>query len=145
MSLTEPTAKMSKSHEAERSRILITDSPDQIRSKVASALTDSLPGISYDTAARPGISNLLDILSAFDAKGRTALDIADECDQMTPRQLKALVSDSIICGLQGFSDRYRNLLDDRGSYLEFVEAEGARKARKSAEETMHLVRSAVGI
>lgn len=136
---------MSKSDKSERSRILITDTPEEIQAKVASALTDSLPGISYDAAARPGISNLLDMLSIFDAQQRSPVQLAEEHSDAQPRQFKALVSDAVCQGLHGIRSRYLELLSlDKGAYLDHVEAEGTRKARQSAEETMHIVRSAVG-
>lgn len=146
MSLTDPKSKMSKSDKSERSRILITDTPDEIQAKLASALTDSYTGISYDPAARPGISNLLDILSIFDPRQRSPAQLAEEHSDAQPRQFKALVSDAVCQGLHGIRSRYLDLLDlDRGGYLDHVEAQGARKARDSAEETMSIVRSAVGL
>jgi len=135
---------MSKSHKAERSRILITDSPKEIKSKISSALTDSIPGISYDTATRPGISNLLDILSIFDSQCRSSSELAKEYSDLSPRQLKEMVSDAIISGLDGIRDRYSELLGDN-SYIDKVEAHGARKARESAAETMSIVREAMGM
>lgn len=144
MSLADPTSKMSKSHKLERSRILITDKPEQIRSKIGSALTDSLPGISYDTQTRPGISNLLDIFSIFDPEGREPAALAKAYAEASPKNFKAVVADVTIEGLSGIRERYLDLLS-RDNYIEKVEADGAIKARKSAEETMHLVRLAVGL
>ena len=48
MSLQEPHLKMSKSDTDPRSRILITDSADEIHRKIMSALTDSTNSVSYD-------------------------------------------------------------------------------------------------
>merc|ERR1711939_99457 len=61
MSLTDPVKKMSKSDPNPKSRILLTDSNEVIRSKIKSAMTDSFDGISYEPERRPGVSNLLDI------------------------------------------------------------------------------------
>src|SRR5690625_1725526 len=145
MSLTDPTSKMSKPHKSERSRILITDTPDEIRAKISSALTDSHAGISYDMATRPGISNLLDILSIFDAQQRTPAELANAYSQTHPREFKGMVADSVTQGLHGIRSRFLELLDSDSTYLDYVEAQGARKARENAEETMELVRSAVGL
>lgn len=145
MSLNEPTAKMSKSNKSERSRILITDSPEQIRKKIGSAVTDSIPGISYHTTERPGISNLLDILSIFDLKGRSGPELGEACRNFTPKQLKDLVQDHVVSGLEGVRDRYAWLLSSEQSYLDKVETEGARKANQSASETMDIVRHAMGL
>ncbi|KAH6975881.1 hypothetical protein BKA56DRAFT_617832 [Ilyonectria sp. MPI-CAGE-AT-0026] len=145
MSLTDPTSKMSKSHKSERSRILITDSAKDIKTKLGSALTDSIPGVSYDTTNRPGISNLLDILSIFDAQGRGPGQLADAYSDISPKQLKEMVTDAVITGLDGIRDRYLELLAKGDAHLDKIEAEGASKARESAEETMQLVRAAVGL
>jgi tryptophanyl-tRNA synthetase len=135
---------MSKSHKLERSRILITDKPEEVRKKISSALTDSINGVSYDPDSRPGISNLLEIWSVFDGKQRTPGQLATECGEFSPRQLKSEVSDAIIDGLEGIGERYERLLQDENQ-LDLIEADGARKAQQSAGETMHLVRAAVGL
>lgn len=145
MSLNDPSSKMSKSNKLERSRILITDSPEQIKAKIASALTDSLTGISYDTKARPGISNLLDILSIFDPEARGPERLAMLFSDLSPRQLKDTVAEAVISGLKGIRERYTTLLDDRDNYLDNVAKLGARRASESAEETMCLVRESVGL
>jgi tryptophanyl-tRNA synthetase len=136
---------MSKSHKSERSRILITDSPEEIKAKIGSALTDSIPGVSYDPSTRPGISNLLSILSIFDSHSRTPQQLAEHHYDVSPRQLKEMVSDAVVSGLDGIRDRYRELLDAKNDYLLEVEAEGARRAQKSAQETMKLVKDAMGM
>ena len=136
---------MSKSHKSEKSRILITDTPDQIRGKISSALTDSILGVTYDPTSRPGISNLLDVLSIFDSEQRTASQLATEHHDVSPKQLKALVSDAVNQGLSGISERYTKLLNSGEAHLDRIEKHGAAKARKSAEETMDIVRSAVGL
>jgi tryptophanyl-tRNA synthetase len=135
---------MSKSHPAQRSRILITDTPQEIRSKIATALTDSTPGISYDPATRPGISNLLEILSVFDPEGRTPAQLAQEFAEASPKVFKEAVADALVTGLHGIRDRYLELSAD-DSYLDRIEQHGAQKAQRSAEETMDIVKAAVGL
>ncbi|KAF7561869.1 hypothetical protein G7046_g2240 [Stylonectria norvegica] len=145
MSLTEPTSKMSKSHKAPRSRIVITDSPTEIKAKFATALTDSLPGVSYDRFNRPGISNLLDILSIFDAQGRSSEQLAQAYSDISPKQLKEMVTDAVISGLDGIRDRFFSLVNGDEAHLNKIAAEGARKAQESAQETMQIVKAAVGL
>ncbi|KAK3179662.1 Tryptophan--tRNA ligase, mitochondrial [Lecanicillium sp. MT-2017a] len=135
---------MSKSHKLERSRILLTDTPEEIRKKISSALTDSISGLSYEPETRPGISNLLDILSIFDADRRSPEELVADLSEYSPQQLKSAVSDAIIDGLDGIGERYQQLLQDEKK-LDDIENKGARKARESAEETMSLVRAAVGL
>ena len=71
MSLTDPTSKMSKSDPSPKSRVHLTDTPDEIASKIRSAVTDAGSEVVYDREAKPGISNLLEIFSAFDG-GRSS-------------------------------------------------------------------------
>jgi tryptophanyl-tRNA synthetase len=145
MSLNDPTSKMSKSHKSEKSRILITDSPEDIRAKIGSAKTDSTPGITYNQAERPGISNLLDILSIFDKEGRKGAELAEQYKDISPKQLKEMVTDAVVGGLGGIRDKYLELLNKGDEYLDSVETIGAQKAQKSADDTMQIVRDAVGL
>lgn len=146
MSLQQPHKKMSKSSNDARSRISITDSPDEINQKLISALTDCDNSVSYDPVNRPGVSNLLEILSIFDESGREPAQLAESLSGHNLKQLKERVSESVVMGLNGIRERYIDLLSaDEGKYLDFVEAEGARKARENAAETMAIVREATGL
>ncbi|KAH9583957.1 hypothetical protein MS3_00008208, partial [Schistosoma haematobium] len=63
--LTNPIKKMSKSDTSELGIIYLTDTPDNIYKKIRRAETDSIRKITYDIENRPGVSNLLRILSAI--------------------------------------------------------------------------------
>src|SRR4029450_12628511 len=63
MNLQEPDVKMSKSRGAESGTILMLDPPDTIRKKVKSAVTDSETEVRYDPDAKPGVSNLIELLT----------------------------------------------------------------------------------
>lgn len=146
MSLQQPTKKMSKSDANPKSRILITDTPDDISKKVKGALTDSQNSISYDPATRPGVSNLLEILSIFDDRNREPAALAVEHSSCTMKELKETVCGAVIQGLHGIRERYAELLSaDDGKYIDHVEATGAKRARENAEETMAIVRQATGL
>ncbi|KAF5724428.1 tryptophanyl-tRNA synthetase [Fusarium mundagurra] len=145
MSLQNPAEKMSKSSKSPKSRISIIDSPEEIKAKIKAATTDSIPGISYNREERPGISNLLDIMAIFDPEGRKAQELGEQYSDLSPKQLKEMVSDAVIGGLDGIRDRYTELLDKGDKHLDSIEAIGAEKACKSAEETMQVVREAVGL
>src|SRR5690625_1506324 len=64
MSLQEPTKKMSKSDENNRSFISMLDDSKQIERKIKSAVTDSDMEIKYDREQKPGVSNLLAIYAS---------------------------------------------------------------------------------
>ncbi|KAI6111219.1 Aminoacyl-tRNA synthetase, partial [Pisolithus sp. B1] len=93
LSLRDPTSKMSKSSPDAASRILLTDSASEIKSKIRAAVTDSIPGISYDPVHRPGTSNLLTILAAC-----TESDVQDVARTYSSRghgRLKSDVADAV--------------------------------------------------
>jgi tryptophanyl-tRNA synthetase len=143
MSLKEPTSKMSKSHADEKSRIILTDSPAEIRKKVKVALTDSEAGVTYDPARRPGVSNLIEILSHLE--GVSCEEIAKEYHSASLRALKEHVGDRVAFHLQDIRDRYLSIMDDRSGYLESVAEEGAVAARANSQKTMRQIRKAMGL
>lgn len=145
MSLKDPTHKMSKSEVDPKSRILLTDSPEDIEKKIKSALTDSEPGISYDPVRRPGISNLIEILSHLEPAGRTCEEVASDLQSTGIKALKGLVATSINRHLQPIRDRYFEIVSQEATYLDDVAGQGAVKARKNTNETMEAVRSAMGL
>lgn len=109
------------------------------------ALTDSTNSVSFDPVARPGVSNLLQLLAHLDTGGRSAETLADLYAPMGLGEFKREVSQIVTTKLSLVRNRYHEVMAaDGGRYIDFVAAQGARKARDSAEETMVLVREAVG-
>lgn len=146
MSLQDPRLKMSKSHPNPGSRILITDSADEIQRKVLAALTDSNFSITYEPEARPGVSNLLELMSHFDAEGRSPEMLARDCSDMNYKEFKTKVAEAIAETLEPIRSRYAELMkEDGGAYVDHVEREGAKRARENAEATMVAVREAIGL
>ena len=148
MSLVRPHLKMSKSHADPKSRITITDSREEIHKKVKSALTDSVPGISYDPVERPGVSNLIDILCHLqdDEQQVSPQEIARDCDGLSMRSFKERVADCVDRHLASIRDAYFALTagSERGR-LEEALALGNLKASQSASRTMEIVRHALGL
>lgn len=68
MSLQEPTKKMSKSDDNQTATVYLLDTPKDIEKKIKRAQTDSDNAVRYDAAAKPGISNLMDIYAAVTEK-----------------------------------------------------------------------------
>lgn len=146
MSLKEPRLKMSKSHQDFRSRININDDPEVIGDKIRLALTDSTTGVSYDPEHRPGVSNLLVIMSHLDEQGRTAEELARTCNSMSMRQFKAIVTRAISEGLASTRDNYNRIMNnDETHYLDDIAMEGSSKARRQADKTMATARRAIGL
>ncbi|KAL4899283.1 hypothetical protein BDW74DRAFT_163837 [Aspergillus multicolor] len=142
MSLKEPTLKMSKSHADERSRIILTDSPEDIRRKVKVALTDSEPGINYDPARRPGISNLIEILSHLE--DMSCDEIASRYLDASPRTLKEHLSEKLCQVLSPIKEKYDAVMAD-GHSLDVISEQGACEARANADITMKMIRKAMGL
>ncbi|KAL2816363.1 hypothetical protein BDW59DRAFT_153258 [Aspergillus cavernicola] len=143
MSLKEPALKMSKSHTDERSRITLTDSPEEVRRKIKVALTDSEPGITYDPVHRPGVSNLIELLSHLE-EGRSCDEIASEYKSASLRTLKGDLSDKISEVLSPIREKYYSLMADGGK-LDTIAEQGAQEARANAETTMKKVRGLMGL
>ena len=111
-----------------------------------SSLTDSTNYVSYDPESRPGVFNLLQLLSHFDTGGRSPAELADVHKDLKLRDFKTRVSEAISGALSGIRESYSRIIaEDAGAYVDHVANEGARKARESAEATMALVREAVGL
>ncbi len=140
MSLTDPIAKMSKSDENPKSRIEILDTPDDIRKKFASAVTDSGNEIKFDIANKPGISNLLNILSACGGKSIAALE--KEYQQTSYGDFKKEVAEAVIELLAPFQDKYAELSDE---YVVEVLRDGAERVKPMAQETLKRVKETIGL
>ncbi|HET9203340.1 MAG TPA: tryptophan--tRNA ligase [Acidimicrobiia bacterium] len=140
MSLTDPTAKMSKSDPSPRSRILLKDGPDEISKKVKAAVTDTGSDVVYDWEAKPGVSNLLELFSVF--TGRPIPELVDEYSVGGYGVFKGAVADAIVEGLAPVREAY-DALDD--AEVTEVMARGAGTARDRAETSMKTVRERVGI
>src|SRR2546427_6805228 len=63
MDLQEPRNKMSTTTSSEQGAVYIVDTPEAIRKKFKSAVTDSGREVRYDPHEKPGVSNLLEIMS----------------------------------------------------------------------------------
>ncbi len=140
MSLKHPTSKMSKSDPDSGSRILVTDDARTIRTKIRRAVTDSDARIAYDVGAKPGISNLLDILAAF--TGDAVDELVEQHSGSGYGHLKQAVAEAVVAGLAPVRQAYLDL-DDR-EVVRLMDR-GAREAARSAERTMVEVRALVGL
>ncbi|KAI1106327.1 tryptophanyl-tRNA synthetase [Jackrogersella minutella] len=150
MSLSDPESKMSKSAPNHKSRILITSRPSDVRSRLKSAVTDSLGTVNWDPQNRPGVTNLLEIMAQCqppspEGKRPTTREMSKNMFGATLKELKDDVAAAVCAELDGIRDRYDDFLHRKGGkWIDEIEAEGAEVARRNAAETMSLVREAVG-
>jgi tryptophanyl-tRNA synthetase len=142
MSLKTPTQKMSKSDPSVASRILLTDTPDQIASKIRKATMDSIHGITYEPLTRHGVANLIHILSCFTKS--TPTEIAEKYASLSNQAFKNLVAEAIIEKLEPIRLEIMRLEKEK-EYVEAVLRKGQIRAAKIAEETMTQVNSVVGM
>ena len=140
MSLTDPTAKMSGSDPSPRSRILLNESPDSILKKVKSAVTDTGTTVSYDPAEKPGVSNLVELMSIF--TGRTIDEIVTEYGESGYGTFKIAVGEAIAEALRPIRERFESIEDGDVSR---IMTDGAAAASDRAEKEMVTVREKTGL
>ena len=140
MSLADPTSKMSKSDPNEKSRVLILDSPDVVRKKIRSAVTDSDPEVRFDREEKPGISNLLEIMST--CTGRSIDDLVAEYADGGYGRFKEAVAEAVIAELAPIRSAYQNFDDDE---VARIMRRGALDARTKAEGFQQIAREATGL
>ena len=140
MSLQEPTRKMSKS-DPEDTFVALVDDPDTIRRKIKRAVTDSDGEIRFDPENKPGVSNLLSIMSALGAGEIDAL--VNEMQGQGYGALKNRVADCVIAALEPMQNEYKRLIADK-AYLQGVLDENAKTATYLATKTLRKVQKKVG-
>ena len=140
MDLQDPQSKMSKSADGDAGLIYLLDEPAAILKKFKRAVTDSDVEVRYDRAAKPGVSNLLDILSA--CTGEDTFVLAQRYSQYGP--LKNDAGEAVIELLAPIQQRYHELMADR-SELEALLRRGADKARDVASVTLARAQRALGL
>ena len=140
MDLQEPTSKMSKSGDSDAGCVFMLDTPAAIEKKFKRAVTDSENEVRYDIASKPGVSNLLDILSA--ATGGDRERLAEEYSQYGP--LKTDTAAAVIELLQPIQERHRELMADPAELSRLLGL-GAERARSVASDTLERVHRSIGL
>ena len=139
--LQDPTAKMSKSAASQAGVIDLLDDLGAVRKKIRSAVTDTGREVVFDAENKPGISNLLTIMSAFTGEPVEALQ--ERFEGKGYGDFKNAVADVVVEALTPFQERYRRWSEDPEG-LDTILAAGAERARAVAEQTMSVVRERVG-
>ena len=141
LSLQDPTKKMSKSHSV-LSYIAIGDSPEKIRQKIKSAVTDSGSAIKYDPFTKPAISNLMTIHSSF--SGKEFKEIEKEFSDASYKDFKEELTELVVEKLKPVQEKRKELLENKEKLLRILK-EGASKARVKASETLEEVYLKIGL
>ena len=141
MDLQEPTNKMSTSTSTEQGAVYVADSPDAIRRKFKTAVTDSEREIRYDPAAKPGVSNLLEIMSV--ATGEPIEALEQRFRGAGYGDLKEAVGESVVELLTPIRERFEALRSDERE-LQRLLAVGAEKARRASQPTLEAMYDRMG-
>lgn len=142
MSLLEPEKKMSKSDDNSGNYIALLDDPKTILKKVKRAVTDTDTRICYDRDNKPGVSNLLTLLSGATGKSISELELAYEGKGYG--HLKTDTGEAIVALLEPIQTEFHRLRDDE-TELARIMKQGADKARESANRTLTQVKNAMGL
>ena len=140
MSLQDPTAKMSKYDPNHAATVFITDRPEEVRKKIMSAVTDSSAEVRAG-ADKPGVTNLLSIMSA--CTGRPVAALEAEFAGKGYGDFKKAVADAVVAMLDPVRLRYDELIKDRGELDRILKA-GAEQAQATAFRTLSKVHRKVG-
>ena len=143
MSLQEPTKKMSKSDDNVNNFVGLLEDPKKVAKKIKRAMTDSdeHARIYFDAAEKPGVSNLLSLLSC--ATGTSIESLVPSYEDKMYGHLKADVADAIVALLEPIQHKYHALRDDQ-TELNKIMREGSEKASQRAAVTLAKAYEAVG-
>lgn len=109
MSLSDPTRKMSKSDPNPKAYISVLDDIHIIKKKIKSAVTDSDGEIRYDIERKPGISNLLTILSCITGKPISQLE--EEYRNSSYQVFKEAVAEAVIEEILPIQKKYEEFIN----------------------------------
>lgn len=140
-SLTDPSKKMSKSFIDSKSKILLSDPPEQARSKIMSATTDSVGVINFDWENQPGIASLLQILALLSERTQAEVN-AEWVGKDCYGEFKKTVADTIEAFLMNFQAKYQQIANEE---LLDILAKSEKAMSMTANETLLRAQRAVGL
>lgn len=139
--LQDPSIKMSKSASSPKGIIDLLDDPKATAKKIKSAVTDTDTVIRFDREAKPGVSNLLTILSTL--TGRDIPSLERDYEGKMYGALKTDLAEVMVDFVTPFRTRTQEYLDDPET-LDTILAKGAEKARSVAAETLAATYDRIG-
>ncbi len=131
--LQNPGSKMSKSGESPQGIVWMLDDSTAIVKKIKSAVTDSEGVVRFDPVEKPGVSNLLTILSIV-----TGTEVDALVDSFAGQQygaLKGAVAEAVVEELRPIRQRSLELLDDPGELDRLLKI-NAERASAIADATL---------
>jgi tryptophanyl-tRNA synthetase len=120
----------------------LVDDPKASAKKIRSAVTDTGREIVFDPVAKPGVSNLLTILSAL--TGTEVPALVERFAGAGYGDLKKEVAEAYLGFAEPFSEKVNGLLADPAR-LDDILADGAARARAEASDLLARVYDRVGL
>ncbi|EPY53384.1 tryptophan-tRNA ligase Msw1 [Schizosaccharomyces cryophilus OY26] len=142
MALKQPNKKMSKSDQNSKNYILLTDSEQDIRKKIAGAATDNIEGITYGDVNRPAINNLINITAAITDSSPIA--IAEKFKHSKHSEFKSSIADIVVGSLSPFTKSYQQWKANP-TELQAIAADGAKKATDQAYPFVKNFKNTLGL
>jgi len=141
MDLQEPTKKMSTTGGTAQGTVLVLDPPDVIRKKFKTAVTDSGRDVRYAPDEKPGVSNLIEILSV--ASGTPISEVESSYDGRGYGDLKGDVGEAVVELFRPTQERYAELRADEAELRRLLHV-GAGKARETSAPTLERMYERMG-
>lgn len=139
-SLSNPLKKMSKS-ESDKGTVYLLEDLNITRKKLMSAVTDSDNTVYFNQEEKPGISNLLTIMSAL--TGENVNDIAKKYDGLGYGVFKKAVADVVVEELSALQAKVKEI--QSSGIIEKILEEGAQKASYLARRKLSKVYRKIGL
>ena len=133
MDLQEPTKKMATTGGTAQGTVLVLDPPDVIRKKFKTAVTDSGREVRYEPNAKPGVSNLIEILSV--STDRPIAEVEASYEGRGYGDLKTDVGEAVVALFEPVQQRYAELRADEAELRRLLRV-GAEKARETSAPTL---------
>ncbi len=141
MSLTDPTKKMSKSDANPKAYISLLDDINVINKKIKSAVTDSDGKIKYDLENKPGVSNLLTILSCV--TGVSIKDLEEKYKDSNYQSFKEDVASAVVSEIKPIQEKYKELINSK--LIDKVLDDGRDYANYLANKKINKVYNKIGL
>jgi tryptophanyl-tRNA synthetase len=139
--LQEPERLMSTTRGAPQGVVRMIDSPDVIRKKFKTAVTDSGTDVRHAPEEKPGISNLIEIMAV--ATGSSIADVESRYDGQGYGQFKEDVGEAVVELFAPIQQRYDELRADEAELRRML-ARGAEKAREASAPTLEAMYERMG-
>lgn len=139
--MVDPTKKISKYDPNPKAYISLLDSKEEIIKKIKSAKTDLDGIVRYDETEKPGVSNLMTILSCI--THQSFAQIEQYYEGKGYAVFKQDVADAIIRELQPIQQKYYELL--ASDELDRILDEGRDYAQNKASQKIRQIENALGL